>query len=206
MTMTVTDDAEIHDTETVRSLHITRTCTRRIVTSGYTDRYLSGDMAVSIRVTSRSRPDFEAQFRDENNAVAFLQAHSGMDWETAYGRVSGSPLTNCIAWSHRGTSSLAAGADLDAVANFLAVITTSRTPQSRLDIAQKLQLSRHAFYAICWGLYQCNQANALMERRGLRAEGTAQVHVPGFELDTPYVAEAVNAAVLSAAALDGFSR
>lgn len=205
MTTTVTGDAETHDAEIDQALRITRTRTCRIVTSGYTDRYLSSDTITSIRVDRRGQPEFTARFRDEKDGVAFLQAHFGVDWENANGRVSGSPLTNCIAWSHRGTSSFAVGADLDAVAEFLALITTSRAPQSRLDIAQKLQLSQPAFYAICWGLYQCNQANTLMERRGLRAEGTAQVHVPGFELDTPYVAEAVNAAVLSAAALDGFS-
>lgn len=167
-------------------MKITRLQRAGIVTSGYTDRWLRYDTRTTVTIGDPVTTGYRCTFDDHRYAVRFVMDHRGIEWPEAYHMVMDSNFATVIPWEHRGTSS--STSHVHSVREILKVLSTGYDLHVRRKAAET-PVSQEAFYALVWGLYQCNEKNALLRRWGLRTGCEVFVKPRGFDLDAEYDAD-----------------
>ena len=171
----------------------------RIVTSGYTDRYVQCDstsIAISVSVDD-SGAEYVVRFDAYADAINYLIVVHGMAEEYVNNTINGAPKHAGLSWEYKGTSSKTR--NIETVRQILSIMSISTKREVREQYAREAPLTPDVYYAVCTGLYRCNESNRLMKKRGLRDSYQVLVQPEGFDLDTEFDEQRVRNALIALA-------
>ena len=166
----------------------------RIVTSGYSDRWLDSTKTIEITIDDPVTTGYVINFDRPEYAIRYVERTQPMAWDDAYKLVNDSPVIRSLPWRHRDVrSSISSTPNIE---QFLKIIDDSIRDDIRIELAENIELSQNEYHAICTGLYECNLSNLLTHR------GIKNIVLPdGFLLNSDYDPERIRK-TLRAIAID----
>lgn len=162
---------------------ITRQFKCRITTSGYTDRWISTGMEIRIEGGG-----YCVYFKDEEGAVQYLVSVHGYTPQDANHQIRESKYVKHLPFRMRDVCAVTFGSTTNeathTVGQILHIFNASTRDDLRHELAETVHLTPEIYFALCYGLYECNESNRLIAstRRG------HQIYVshPAFALYTPF--------------------